>query len=88
VHFLARDRGRAERARRGIAAASSGISIGYGLADLEDLDTVRAFARDFCATHDRIDVLIDDAGAIHPEFRTDTAGTELTTRGRWSRRSC
>jgi len=81
VHFLTWDRGRAERARRGIAAASGGISIGYGLADLEDLDAVRAFARDLCATHDRIDVLIHHAGAIHPEFRTDTAGTELTIVG-------
>ena len=81
VHFLARDRGRAERARRGIAAASGSTSISYGLADLEDLDAVRAFARDFCATHDRLDVLIHNAGAIHPEFRTDTAGTELTIVG-------
>ena len=45
VHFLARDRGRAERARRGIAAASGSTGISYGLADLEDLDAVRAFAR-------------------------------------------
>ena len=26
-------------------------------------------------------MLIHDAGAIHPEFRTDTAGTELTIVG-------
>ena len=75
MHFLTWDRGRAERARRGIAAASDSISISYDLADLEDLDAVRAFARDFCATHDRLDVLIHNTGAIHPEFRTDTAGT-------------
>ena len=81
MHFLTWERGRAERARRGIAAASGSISISYGLADLEDLDAVRAFARDFCATHDRLDVLIQDAGAIHPGFRTDTAGTELTIVG-------
>ncbi len=81
VHFLARDRGRAERAQRGIAAASGSTSISYGLADLEDLDAVRAFARQFCATHDRLDVLIHNAGAIHTEFRTDTAGTELTIVG-------
>jgi hypothetical protein len=81
VHFLARDRGRAERARRGIATASGSTSISYGLADLEDLDAVRVFARQFCATHDRLDVLIHNAGAIHPGFRTDTAGTELTIVG-------
>ena len=81
MHFLSWERGRAERARRGIAAASGSISISYGLADLEDLDAVRAFARDFCATHDRLDVLIHDAGAVHPGFGTDTAGTELTIVG-------
>jgi hypothetical protein len=51
VHFLSWERGRAQRARRGIAAASGSISISYGLPDLEDLDAVRVFARDFCATH-------------------------------------
>lgn len=81
IHFLARDRGRAERARRGIAAASGSTRISYGLADLEDLDTVRAFAHQFRATHGRLDVLIHNAGAIHPQFRTDKAGTELTVLG-------
>ena len=81
VHFLARDRSRAERARRGIAAASGSTNVGYGLANLEDLDAVRAFARRFRAAHDRLDVLIHNAGAIHPEFRTDAAGTELTIAG-------
>jgi dehydrogenase/reductase SDR family protein 12 len=81
VHFLARDQGRAERARRGIAAESGSTRISYGLADLEDLATVRAFASDFRATHDRLDVLIHNAGAVHPQFRTDAAGTELTVLG-------
>jgi dehydrogenase/reductase SDR family member 12 len=81
IHFLARDRGRAERARDAIAAASGSTRISYGLADLEDLDTVRAFAHQFRATHGRLDVLIHNAGAIHPQFRTDKAGTELTVLG-------
>ena len=66
------------RHRGGVRAASA---ISYGLADLEDLDAVRAFARQFRATHDRLDVLIHNAGAIHPQFRTDAAGTELTILG-------
>jgi dehydrogenase/reductase SDR family member 12 len=81
VHFLARSRDRAERARRGIAAKSGSTRISYGLADMEDLDAVRDFAREFTATHDRLDVLIHNAGAIHPQFRADEAGTELTVLG-------
>ena len=81
VHFLARSRDRAERARRGIAAESGSTRISYGLADMEDLDAVRDFALQFNATHDRLDVLIHNAGAIHAQFRTDPAGTELTVVG-------
>ncbi len=44
VHFLARDRGRAERARRGIAAESGSTRVSYGLADMEDPAAVRGFA--------------------------------------------
>jgi NAD(P)-dependent dehydrogenase (short-subunit alcohol dehydrogenase family) len=81
VHFLARDRDRAERTRSAIAAAATATGVSYGLADLEDLDAVRVFAREFHATHERLDVLIHNAGAIHPQYRTDAAGTELTVLG-------
>ena len=81
VHFLARDRVRAEQARHSIAAAYGAAGISYGLADLEDLDSVRAFARQFSTTHDSLDVLIHNAGFIHPSFRADQAGTELTVLG-------
>jgi NAD(P)-dependent dehydrogenase (short-subunit alcohol dehydrogenase family) len=81
IHFLARDRGRAERARDAMAAASGSTNISYGLADLEDLDAVATFAHQFRATHSRLDVLIHNAGAIYPQFRTDKAGTELTVLG-------
>jgi len=81
VHFLARGRDRAEQARRGIAAESGSTRISYGLADLEDLAAVRAFASEFRASHNRLDVLIHNAGAIHPQFRADAAGTELTVLG-------
>jgi NAD(P)-dependent dehydrogenase (short-subunit alcohol dehydrogenase family) len=82
VHFLARDPGRAERARREIAAAVSGRgAVTYGLADLDDLESVRAFARDFLAAHDRLDVLVHNAGTIHREYEATGAGTELTVAG-------
>jgi dehydrogenase/reductase SDR family protein 12 len=81
VHFLARDPGRAQRAQRQIAAASGNDAVSYGIADLDDLDSVREFARDFRASHDRLDVLIHNAGAIHPGYATTDDGTELTVAG-------
>jgi dehydrogenase/reductase SDR family member 12 len=81
VHLLARDQGRAEQAQHRITTASGSAAVSYGLADLEDLNSVRAFAHQFRVTHDRLDVLIHNAGAIHPQFRTDDAGTERTILG-------
>ena len=81
VHFLARDRGRAERAQRQITAASGSPLVSYGLADLEDLGSVRTFAREFRAACPRLDILIHNAGTIHPSYRTDPAGIELTYAG-------
>lgn len=81
VHFLARDRARAQRARDGIAWAAGAASVSYGLADLEDLASVRAFADGFRTSHGSLDVLIHNAGAIHPTFRTGRDGTELTVLG-------
>jgi NAD(P)-dependent dehydrogenase (short-subunit alcohol dehydrogenase family) len=81
VHFLARDRGRAERAQRQIKAASGSPFVSYGLADLEDLGSVRAFAREFRSAYSRLDILIHNAATIHPSYRTDPAGIELTYAG-------
>jgi dehydrogenase/reductase SDR family member 12 len=81
VHFLARDRARAASARRRIAAASGSQRISYGLADLDDPGSVRAFADDYLSTHSQLDVLIHNAGAIHASYQTNDAGTELTVAG-------
>ncbi|HVB43789.1 MAG TPA: SDR family NAD(P)-dependent oxidoreductase [Streptosporangiaceae bacterium] len=86
VSFLARSRDRAERARSRIAAAAASAdhdpdSAGYGLADLDDLDSVRDFAAWFGATHSRLDVLVHNAGAIHPRQQHSPAGLELTAAG-------
>jgi NAD(P)-dependent dehydrogenase (short-subunit alcohol dehydrogenase family) len=82
VHFLARDPARAARAQRQMAAAGrSGATVSYGIADLEDTDSVRAFVREFRATHDRLDVLIHNAGTIHEHYAVNRAGIELTVAG-------
>jgi dehydrogenase/reductase SDR family member 12 len=81
VYFLARSRDRAERALAKIRSAGGGDMIGYGLADLENQDSVRAFAREFRRTHQRLDVLVHAAGAIHERFAVNHAGIELTVAG-------
>ena len=83
VRFLARNADRAERARRQIAAVAgrSGFgsdAIGYGIADLDDLDSIRAFASSFAGRHRRLDVLIHNAGAINPAFERTADGLERT----------
>jgi dehydrogenase/reductase SDR family member 12 len=84
VHFLARNRERAERAASQIrlapqrsAARREAPTVSYGLADMTDLESVRRFAADVAAAHERLDVLIHNAGAIFPRYERVPAGSEL-----------
>jgi len=81
VHFLARDPGRAAAACERITAASGSRRVSYGLADLNEPASVRSFAAGYLGTHDRLDVLIHNAGALHASYRVNGAGTELTAAG-------
>lgn len=86
VQFLARDRQRAESARRQIALAAGRAGhdqdmIGCQIADLDDLASVRRFAAVFADSHARLDVLIHNAGAIHDRYRLTDRGIELTAAG-------
>lgn len=47
-------------------------------ADMGDLDAVRSLAARLVAAHDRIDVLIHNAGALTPDRRTSPQGFEQT----------
>jgi dehydrogenase/reductase SDR family member 12 len=86
VSFLARSRDRAERARNQIAAAAASgghdrDSVRFGLADLDDIDSVREFAAKFAASIDKLDVLVHNAGTIHTLLATNANGIELTVAG-------
>jgi len=86
VNFLARDPGRAETARRRIADAGASAGherddVWYGLADLDDLDSVGAFAANLSSRVTGLDVLIHNAGAIHDHLATTPDGIELTVAG-------
>lgn len=59
------------------AAAEIGATETY-LADLSDLDDARAFVEDFTSSHDRLDVLVHNAGALVAEYRPTPQGFEDT----------
>lgn len=77
--LIARNEDKAKAVQDHLQAASANGSISYALADLGDLDTVREAAAMIAADHDRLDVLIHNAGALFNERRTTPGGMELTT---------
>jgi dehydrogenase/reductase SDR family member 12 len=81
VHFLARDRGRAEMARRQIIAETGNGSVSYGIADVTDLASLGEFAGGFAAEHNQLDVLVHNAGAIYQGYQVNNGGIELTFAG-------
>jgi dehydrogenase/reductase SDR family protein 12 len=76
VHILARDRERGERASARIAQAT-GSEVQLELADLASLSSVRSFTRQFCAEHDCLHVLVNNAGVLSGERELSADGHEL-----------
>jgi dehydrogenase/reductase SDR family member 12 len=77
VCIVGRDAERTERARAELAAAT-GARIESELADLSLLADAAAFAERFSASHERLDILIHNAGALTHEFTRTSEGNELT----------
>jgi NAD(P)-dependent dehydrogenase (short-subunit alcohol dehydrogenase family) len=78
VVLVGRDAGRTERARRLIAQRVAGAAVDVALADFASLDRVRALAAALIERHERIDLLVNNAGMISPAFRRSADGFELT----------
>ena len=78
IVMTGRDRARAEAARRFVAERAAGAPIDVVLADFASLGAVRRLAREILAAHDRIDVLVNNAGLFSPKYRASADGFELT----------
>jgi NAD(P)-dependent dehydrogenase (short-subunit alcohol dehydrogenase family) len=78
VVLVGRDPARAERARRFVAERSGSDRIETALADFASLAAVRRLAEMLLARHQRIDVLVNNAGLISPRFQRSADGYELT----------
>ena len=71
VVMAARNLDKAADAERRIRSLHSGASIEVRLLDLASLDSIGEFASGFSTEHDRLDILIDNAGVMAiPEART------------------
>jgi len=78
VVMAGRDGARLERARRTVAERSGSTRVEPALADFASLAAVRGLAERVLATHDRLDLLVNNAGLIAPRFQLSADGYELT----------
>jgi NAD(P)-dependent dehydrogenase (short-subunit alcohol dehydrogenase family) len=73
-----RDRTRTERARKQVAERPGTIPPEMALADFASLKAVRGLAEEILARHDRLDLLVNNAGMIAPRAQLSDDGYELT----------
>jgi NAD(P)-dependent dehydrogenase (short-subunit alcohol dehydrogenase family) len=76
VTLLARNAERAEGAVAEVGAQVRGADLEPGIADLGDLDSIRAFAASYLAEHDAFDVLMNNAGVMACPFGHTADGFE------------
>ncbi|MGI9174414.1 MAG: oxidoreductase [Rhodothermales bacterium] len=77
VVLACRNKQKGEDAVRRIKAEDATASAELMQLDLSSLDAVRQFAEAYLAKHDRLDLLINNAGVMVPPFSTTEDGFEL-----------
>lgn len=78
ILMVGRDPVRTERALRLVAERSGSEHVETALADFASLAAVRRLAETLLSSHERIDVLVNNAGLISPRFQLSQDGYELT----------
>ena len=76
--IVCRDKARGEAAKQEIAQASGNNSVSLVIADLMLLREVRRVATDFLGSHDRLHVLINNAGSNFTSYAESEDGFERT----------
>jgi NAD(P)-dependent dehydrogenase (short-subunit alcohol dehydrogenase family) len=77
VVLAVRDLDKGKDAATRITAANPGADVSIQRLDLSSLDSVRGAAHDLRASHDRIDLLINNAGVMYTPRSTTADGFEL-----------
>ncbi len=78
VVLAARNEAKGEATLDEVRTRSGSDAVSVGALDLADLESVRRFADGLLADHDRLDVLINNAGAIFPARLETADGFEST----------
>jgi retinol dehydrogenase 14 len=78
VVMTGRDPARTEAGRRFVTERVRGAQIDVALADFASLGEVRRLAGEILAAHDRIDLLVNNAGLFSPKFERSQDGYEMT----------
>lgn len=78
VALVGRNQAKGEGVQAQIQAASGSTRVDYLNADLSVQSEVRALARDFLGRYDRLDVLLNNAGAVFLQRQVTPEGIEKT----------
>ena len=78
VVIVGRDAARAQAAVADIKARSGNDAVTAMIADLSSHAEVRRLAREFTDAHDRLDVLVNNAGAVYGKRMLTVDGIEMT----------
>lgn len=76
--MVGRDPKRTDAARADVEARSGSKDVTTMLCDFESQAAIRALAKDFLSRHDRLDVLVNNAGLVNKERRLTADGIEAT----------
>jgi NAD(P)-dependent dehydrogenase (short-subunit alcohol dehydrogenase family) len=76
--IVGRDKDRGQAAKAAIEAQSGNRSVELMLADLSSQCEIRRLAAEFMARHPRLDVLINNVGAVYGKRRESVDGIEAT----------
>jgi NAD(P)-dependent dehydrogenase (short-subunit alcohol dehydrogenase family) len=77
VVLASRDTGKAQAAEAAIRKVAPSASLEVARLDLADLSSVRTFSERFEADHDRLDLLVNNAGVMAAPYRRTADGFEL-----------
>ena len=78
IAMVGRDPARTEAVRADVMARSGSPEVSHFLCDFSSQAAIRGFADSFRASHDRLDVLVNNAGGVHKRRRLTGDGIEMT----------